>query len=580
MTPSSDYVSRIHKRYSLTLINPSSFYHSLIASVIIVLLLVITTNFQYLQDYNILFGLFGVIAVLLSTQYIDSRLIKHQEYSKAIHMSLFGNAIWLLVILVGLLSVTIFSKPETSLFYITEGMFLFASFRIGLLTTTLGTSLRKAWLICFIQPLAMFLVLIPQNMWVSTLADPETLVYGFTFLIIASAWSVLTDKAGRPGVKSTHKVIQAYLASIGGKNLSEVETMIAESSKPSNVSTSQIRFSSYDKETDFRLILPDIHPGPYHPVGGSNIPYLIYKKMNSSAMVLHSVSDHSLNLPSQQEVDNYLMSLVDSTVFQEGVSCAEPVVVQINKARATGMLFGKISLLFLSLSPHGMEDLPSYIKKEIEQFSKNRKFERVMVVDCHNAMGREISKIDSEDMIKAAKSCLDSLIAKKHYQFVFGYANSDEMNLSTPDLGLGGLGVLCLKINEKKYFLAWADANNLENGVREHVVNHFSKNGYTLLEICTSDTHYTQTKVRTRMGYYQFGVLTKIQKIADWYLKLAKIAEKNMTPAKFEILEKESNVRIMGPTIIQNYSTALDKSMKISKGFMIGSFILFIISMI
>ena len=447
MTPSSDYVSRIHKRYSLTLINPSSFYHSLIASVIIVLLLVITTNFQYLQDYNILFGLFGVIAVLLSTQYIDSRLIKHQEYSKAIHMSLFGNAIWLLVILVGLLSVTIFSKPETSLFYITEGMFLFASFRIGLLTTTLGTSLRKAWLICFIQPLAMFLVLIPQNMWVSTLADPETLVYGFTFLIIASAWSVLTDKAGRPGVKSTHKVIQAYLASIGGKNLSEVETMIAESSKPSNVSTSQIRFSSYDKETDFRLILPDIHPGPFHPVGGSNIPYLIYKKMNSSAMVLHSVSDHSLNLPSQQEVDNYLMSLVDSTVFQEGLSCTEPVVVQINKARVTGMLFGKISLLFLSLSPHGMEDLPSYIKKEIEQFSKNRKFERVMVVDCHNAMGREISKIDSEDMIKAAKSCLDSLIAKKHYQFVFGYANSDEMNLSTPDLGLGGLGVLCLKIN-------------------------------------------------------------------------------------------------------------------------------------
>ena len=137
-----------------------------------------------------------------------------------------------------------------------------------------------------------------------------------------------------------------------------------------------------------------------------------------------------------------------------------------------------------------------------------------------------------------------------------------------------------MKINEKKYFLAWADANNLENGVREHVVNHFSKNGYTLLEICTSDTHYTQTKVRTRMGYYQFGVLTKMQEIADWYLKLAKKAEKNMTPAKFEILEKESNVRIMGPTIIQNYSTALDKSMKISKGFMIGSFILFLISMI
>jgi len=580
MTGSSDHVGKIHRRYSLTLINPSSFYHSLIISVVIVSLLSITINFQYLNDYDILFSLLGVLAILFSTQYIDSRLIKNKEYSKAIHMSLFGNSLWLVVTLVGLLSVTILSKPETTLFYITEGMFLFASFRIGLFTTTLGVSLRKAWLICFIQPIAMFLVLIPQNSWVSALSDPETLGYGFAFLIIASVWCVLTDKAGRPGVKSTHKIIQAYLASVGGKDLTEAEALILEGSKASNVSTSQIRLSSNDKKTDFRLILPDIHPGPYHPVGGSNIPYLIYKKMNSSAMVMHSVSDHTLNLPSQQEVENYLNSIGDSTVLHQGLTCTEPVIVQINKARATGMLFGKIALLFLSLSPHGMEDLPSYIRKEIEQFSKNRKFERIMIVDAHNAMGKEISKIDSEDLLKAAKSCLDSLITKQSYPLVFGYANSDEMNLSTPDLGLGGLGILCFQINNKKYFLAWADANNLENGVREAIVNHFSKNGYTLLEVCTSDTHYTPTKVRTRMGYYQFGIIAKVENIMNWYLDLAKKAEQKTSPAKFEIMEKESNVKIMGPTIFKDFALALDNSMKISKAFVIGSLILFLISMI
>jgi len=356
--------------------------------------------------------------------------------------------------------------------------------------------------------------------------------------------------------------------------------LIEEGSKPYNVFTSQIRFWSKEKNTDFRLILPDIHPGPYHPVGGSNIPYLIYKKMNSSAMVMHSVSDHTLNLPSQQAVDNYLKSLAGSTVFQEGLTGTEPVVVQINKARATGILFGKTVLLFLSLSPHGMEDLPSFIRKEIEQFSKNRKFERVMVVDCHNAMGKEISKIDSNDLLTAAKSCLDTLISKQAYPLEFGYANSNEMNLDTLDLGMGGISILCLKINEKKYFLGWADANNMENGIREEVVNHFSKNEYTLLEICTSDTHYTQTKVRTKMGYYQFGIITKIGDIMNWYLELAKKAEKDMTPANFEILEKESNVRVMGPTIFKDFSKALDNSMKISKAFVIGSFILFLISLI
>jgi len=52
------------------------------------------------------------------------------------------------------------------------------------------------------------------------------------------------------------------------------------------------------------MILPDLHPGPFHPVGGSDIPHKIYKTMNSSAMVLHSISDHSLNLPSQQDVQD------------------------------------------------------------------------------------------------------------------------------------------------------------------------------------------------------------------------------------------------------------------------------------
>ena len=170
MSSPSDDVTRIHKRYFLTLINPSSFYHSLIISIIIASLFVITTVFKYLEDVDIVFSLISVIVVLLATQCIDSRFIKNKEYSKSLHMSLFGNVLWLLTILVGLLSVSVFAKPEASIFFITEGMFIFASFRIGLFTTTLGTSLRKAWLLCFLQPMAMFFVLVPQEMWLPALS--------------------------------------------------------------------------------------------------------------------------------------------------------------------------------------------------------------------------------------------------------------------------------------------------------------------------------------------------------------------------------------------------------------------------
>lgn len=576
MTQSSDDVSSIHNKYSVTLLTPASFYVSLVISGALAGLLAITTYFGYLQSDDVVFRIGAIIAVLIAAQYVDSKLTKNKEFSKAVHMSLFGNIIWISIAALGLLAAFVFSKPEASLFFVAEGMFLFTSFRIGILTTVLGVNIKRAILICFIQPLSMFLVLLPPEMW-SVLAEPMTLAYGLTFVGIAITWSLLTDRAGKPVVPSTHKLVQAYLSSQNQDN-TEMEAIMEERSKPSTITTAQIRLKA-DDDSDVRLVLPDVHPGPYHPIGGSNIPYLIYKNLDSSAMVMHSVSDHALNLPSKQQVESYLESLTKSSVSQEGMTCTEPVTVQINKARAVGLLFDKNALLFLSLSPHGMEDLPNYVRSEIEQYSKNRNFERVMVVDCHNAMGEEISKIDSQDMLKAAKSCLDSLILKESYPIEFGYANSNGMNIQSLDLAHGGIGILCFKIKEKKYFLGWADANNMENGVREKIVDHFAKNSYELLEICTSDTHFSQGKVRNKNGYYQFGLVSKPETIADWYLEIAKKAEQKIKPAKFEILENVTQVKIMGGKIFEDFSYAINNSLKITKPFAFGSIALFISSL-
>ncbi len=580
MEKAPDDVSNIHNRFSLTLVNPSSKYFSLVVSMVVASVTVLAIYFGYLSNLGFeqnWYRLPIVLGVLALTQLLDTRFAKKKEYSKSLHSSLFGNMLWTVTLLMGILSSIVLSK-DLELFFITFGLLLFASFRIGIYTTTLGASLKKAWAICFIQPLAMYFVLIPQDMWFSILSEPIGLGYGISFLIIASAWSFITDRAGRPGMESTHKTIQAYLAS-QGNDFEDAEELMEQHSSETKVSTSQIKISSQDGTNEFRLVLPEIHPGPYHPVGGSNIPYQIYKNFSSSAMVMHSISDHALNLPSRNEVDNYLKNLENSKVKDEGIQCTEPVTVQINKARVTGILFGNNPLLFLSLSPHGMEDIPSYMKTEIEQYAKNRNYARIMTVDCHNAMGEEISKEDGEDMLKAAKSCLDTLITKDSFPIEFGYANTDNMDVWSEDLGMGGLGITCLKINNKKYFLGWADANNMENGVREKITEIFAKKEYNLLEICTSDTHYSPVKARNRNGYYQLGLITSADKLSKWFFEIAKNAETDITSAKFEILENETKVKVMGQSIYEDYSKALDNSLKITKGFVIGSLILFITSL-
>ena len=580
MEKDSDDVSNIHNRFSLTLVNPSSHYFSLVVSLIVATVTVLAIYFGYLSNLGFeqnWYRLPLVLAVLISTQFLDSQFSKKKEYSKSLHSSLFGNMLWTVTLLMGILSSIVLSK-DLELFFVTFGLLLFASFRIGIYTTTLGASLKKAWAICLIQPLAMYFVLIPHDMWFPILSETAGLVYGISFLIIASTWSILTDRAGRPEMESTHKTIQAYLAS-QGNDFEDAEKLMEQHSTETKVSTSQIKFSSNSGKNEFRMVLPGIHPGPYHPVGGSNIPYLIYKNASSSAMVLHSISDHALNLPSRNEVEKYLKNLETSNVKENGVKCTEPVTVQINKARVTGLLFENNPLLFLSLSPHGMEDIPSYIKTEIIQYAKNCNYTETMIVDCHNAMGEEISKEDGEDMLKATKSCLDSLITKDRFSIELGYANTEDMDVWTEDLGMGGLGIICLKINMKKYFFGWADANNMENGIREKIVETFAKRNYQLIEICTSDTHYAPVKARNRNGYYQLGLITSADKLSKWFFEIAKNAEAKTTPVKFEILENEADVKVMGQSIYQDYSKALDNSLKITKGFVIGGMIFFTTSL-
>ena len=573
-----DDVSKIQKRYSLTLLNPSSHYMSLVISIAIAGIMAAFTTVTYLETSDVIFPILYVVGALVGTQFLDVLFSRHKEYSKSLHVSLFGNALFFVSTIIGFGAMMLFAKDGLDLFYVTIGMFVFASFRIGIFTTILGASLKKAWAVAFIQPMAMYLVLIPNEMWISSLTDPIALVFGAAFLGLATGWSFFTDRAGRPGVDSTHELIQAYVTSASKNDPTEMENIIERKAKSSTVLTSQIKFQSSDKQVNFSVVLPDIHPGPFHPVGGSNIPYLIYKSMDSTAMVMHSISNHDLNLPSQQEVKNYLESITDSQVLRNGVGCTEPVVVQINKARAAGLLFDKTALLFLSLSPHGMEDLTMYVRTEIEQFAKNRNFEQVLIVDTHNAMGSEISKEDSEDLLIAAKSTLDTLKTKQSFPFKFGYANSDDMMISKADIAMGGIAVLCLELNNKKYFVGWADANNMENGVREQIVKHFSNMDYELIEVCTSDTHFTADGARNKNGYFQLGMISKPEQLANWYLELAQKAEQQIKEGSFEILENQTDVKVMGSDIYSDYLKSMNKSMKITKVFLLADAGLFGIS--
>ena len=92
MDKEPDDVSNIHNRFSLTLINPSSHYFSLVASLVISVVIAVTTYFAYLgENYidEIWYRVPIVIGVLAISQFLDTRFTKKKEYSKSLHSSLF-----------------------------------------------------------------------------------------------------------------------------------------------------------------------------------------------------------------------------------------------------------------------------------------------------------------------------------------------------------------------------------------------------------------------------------------------------------------------------------------------------------
>ena len=87
MEKDPDGVSNIHNRFSLTLINPSSHYFSLVGSLAIAAVISLTTYFgylSYLDNNEVWYRLPAVIGVLVLTQLLDTRFTRKKRIFKVI----------------------------------------------------------------------------------------------------------------------------------------------------------------------------------------------------------------------------------------------------------------------------------------------------------------------------------------------------------------------------------------------------------------------------------------------------------------------------------------------------------------
>ena len=582
-----DSVSNIHRRWSLTRLNFSSYKISLTISLISSLIIILIFDHFYLLVNLIQLAVFTItgISFLIFSYFLDLFLLRKtpvNKLSKILHVSAFSSLLWLLIVILGYLTFIIFQKDLPSKEYLLEGMMLAIGLRIGIFTSVFGANLLQAIKTAIIQPIVFLFLIIPSSTFIEIFSDVVAISFGLILIGLGIGWTILADRSGRPNLQSTFALLQAFLSAWTENKVENIEKILLSKSKNELVGTFIVKFTN--KHHNLYWVLPNIHPGPFKEIGGSNLPYQIYNYFSQKAVVFHSPSDHSLNIPSKGEVLEYLKSLSNTQkTLDYGSTCSIPIQIKNKKATVTGIIFENTPILMLSFAPYGMEDIPEEVSKELETYSKNEGFKRLFIIDSHNAMGKKIGKSENEELLAAGKTCLKTLKKSPQYSFKIGLSNTNEIKnhiVFGDDIGKSGLSIILIDVNKNddnnsnhnnQYVIGWADSNNMKSGLREYIIKFLEQKGIRMLEICSSDTH-ENSGFRTSEGYYPFGHITKFETIADHYHKLIELAYEKLEVYRYEVFHIVSTVKVMGTNQFRDYSNALDKAMNLTKKFLIITF--------
>jgi putative membrane protein len=581
--PESDSISSLHKRWIFTNINPTSQKFSYIIAIASLITNIIVINFV-ITTHNLVEFIISspiIVTVFSATLLFDYLSLKGtplNRFSKVLHVAAFASLLWTLTVILSYVSGFIIYTNHAAINSVMQGMFMAIGLRIGIFTSVFGASLKRAVPISFMQPLIIFIIISFLYFNHIFFTNLSVYLFGATILTTGVLWAIIIDRLGRPSFASAFKILQAFLKAWTENKYEEMERIAEEKANSRVVKTLFIKLRSQKNVT---IVLPELHPGPFNPIGGSNLPFDIFKFYSKSAMVMHSISDHSLNIPSHKEVKKYLDSLNQSTFLESGDKCTIPITQSINDCNCSGLALGKNVILFLSKSPSGMEDIPQEVKLSLEQHSKELGFVQTLIIDSHNSMGEKIESKDIDNFIYLGKKCLEKIKDSEQFLFKVGYANSFQIDQTkneikkSPDLGNGQFGLLTISIKNKEYVLCWCDSNNMKNGIREKIMNDLNLEGYNVIEICTSDTHSTSGKRNTK-GYYTLGDTTNETKITDIFRQLVKLSQKSINESTYEIYKSESQVMVMGNDQFDDYSNALEKSFKVTKIFLAVTFVIYI----
>src|SRR3989441_4678314 len=321
------------------------------------------------------------------------------------------------------------------------------------------------------------------------------------------------ERSGRTEIgDSPMGLFRAFLHHWLRKTPTALEERLLSLSTQGSIETKILSFSGQDARPKASLVVSNFHPGPYRNMGSGGLPSELKHSLEESqhgvVQVPHGISNHKLNIVSHRDIDKLLSAARENYPSDHLIRKASAMIREKEgEAIVSGQAFGNIVLLTITLAPVEMEDLPTVVSTEIEREASRLGFE-VLIVDAHNSIVGQtsITPVQAERIVAAAVRVLGRLRALSQGPFSIGSANDALDTYTLKDgIGPGGLSAMVVRTESGTVSYITIDGNNMQQGLRDQILQSIRETGVSDAEVMTTDTHLVTGLVRSPLGYYPVG---------------------------------------------------------------------------
>ena len=514
-----------------------------------------------------------LLVFLLSASAISSALLTIERrtigtFRRVSALLMAAELLWLLIAAVGGAYSWMTGSPYPLTNAILFGAFVSVGFEFLVIYGAFLKSSPLSFVLALIHPTCT--VLIVRTPELTKHLDPVAASCGAVAMVLLVTFPLLLQRRKTSLGHDAMSLFQAFMKTWTAGDSGQLEEAIAEHSEEVEVTTKVLRFRT--KAGDTYLVLPGVHPGPFHPVGSYDLPGVVTRafKELGSVMTLHRPGGHERNLVTQADTSKYVRDVVELaktiTSQREKAFLRGPIHVPVGKATVSSSAFGADLVMTISFAPLGSDDIDTHCEDELAKSASKSSFD-LSVVDAHNSINPDLQSPDTDD--EGWRRLFEDTRILEAKQTRVAYSHSSEIGFSGKgDLTENGLGLFMIDAEGTKSALILADANNSISGLRAQVAAALGSAGYELMEFCTSDSHNLAARGLTaERGYEALGEATPAASVADAVVKMANLAASRLAPADYGSAKMISRVRVFGSKALDEFASLTQASSEFSKSY-------------